>query len=543
MTFDAIKQAIKGYANLSSTEADTRIGEAVNRHYRRITASLGLDVTRFVTRSRTTTLGEQAVTFDEIEKIDRLIDTTDATAIRLLKEVGIHQQRSAQPGDGQPSTWAVQTSDADTVTVLLDTVPQTTYSLQADGTTTLADLQGSDAPAFPESFHDILVWSVLEEELLKKEKVTLAETYRAKAEQLLSDLRFVLADSPTRETKQGATSLTGGAANSSGGGTVGGASYTQSGLVTFDRGAGLAPFAVAQATAATVTNLDADKLDGLDSTEIISTAATDGTTAAIAAVEAGSAPHHTTHQQGGLDPIKLDDLATPDDNTDLNATTGRHGLLPKLSGTATQFLNGAGTFSNPIAGNNTEVLFNDLGGLGADSGMTYNKVTDTLTIPHIDLGTGGQIIFPGAQNASTNANTLDDYEEGTWSPVIGGSGGTSGQSYSNQEGRYIKIGSFVWASCYVRLSAKGTITGNVQVQGLPFTAENGIEQFYGGSITWENTANSFVNLRAYVVQNTTAATIFGINAASTNSIGTNLAAADIANNTAFITLLIYRAST
>lgn len=42
--------------------------------------------------------------------------------------------------------------------------------------------------------------------------------------------------------------------------------------------------------------------------------------------------------------IKLDDLATPDDNTDLNATSSYHGLLPKLSGNSSQVLLGDGTF-------------------------------------------------------------------------------------------------------------------------------------------------------------------------------------------------------
>lgn len=44
---------------------------------------------------------------------------------------------------------------------------------------------------------------------------------------------------------------------------------------------------------------------------------------------------------------KLDDLATPDDNTDLNASTLRHGLMRKLSGSALEFLNGAGAFTVP----------------------------------------------------------------------------------------------------------------------------------------------------------------------------------------------------
>jgi hypothetical protein len=44
---------------------------------------------------------------------------------------------------------------------------------------------------------------------------------------------------------------------------------------------------------------------------------------------------------------KLDDLATPDDNRDLNATVLRHGLLPKLSGDVARFLNGLGLWVEP----------------------------------------------------------------------------------------------------------------------------------------------------------------------------------------------------
>ena len=50
------------------------------------------------------------------------------------------------------------------------------------------------------------------------------------------------------------------------------------------------------------------------------------------------------------------------------------------------------------------------------------------------------IKFPATQVPSADANTLDDYEEGTWTPVLGGSGGTSGQTYAAQAGTYTKIG-------------------------------------------------------------------------------------------------------
>lgn len=47
---------------------------------------------------------------------------------------------------------------------------------------------------------------------------------------------------------------------------------------------------------------------------------------------------------------KLDDLASPEDNTDLNASTSAHGLLPKLSNVSTEFLNGQGSWATPAGG-------------------------------------------------------------------------------------------------------------------------------------------------------------------------------------------------
>lgn len=61
------------------------------------------------------------------------------------------------------------------------------------------------------------------------------------------------------------------------------------------------------------------------------------------------AAHALTHQAGGSDAIKLDALSAPDDVLALNATTGIHGLLPKLSGVATQFLNGIGAWTEPAS--------------------------------------------------------------------------------------------------------------------------------------------------------------------------------------------------
>ena len=53
---------------------------------------------------------------------------------------------------------------------------------------------------------------------------------------------------------------------------------------------------------------------------------------------------------------------------------------------------------------------------------------------------GSGITFPATQSASTDANTLDDYEEGDYTPTI--IDGITGVSYSTQTGRYTKVGNF-----------------------------------------------------------------------------------------------------
>lgn len=81
----------------------------------------------------------------------------------------------------------------------------------------------------------------------------------------------------------------------------------------------------------------------------------------------------------------------------------------------------------------------------------------------------GQLKFPATQNPSSDANTLDDYEEGTWTPTIEFGGGSTGITYSAQGGYYTKVGNLVNVIGNTTLSAKGSSTGNVTVAGIPFS--------------------------------------------------------------------------
>ena len=86
-------------------------------------------------------------------------------------------------------------------------------------------------------------------------------------------------------------------------------------------------------------------------------------------------------------------------------------------------------------------------------------------------GTG--IAFPGTQSASTDANTLDDYEEGDWTPTITRSSTQPTITYTIQNGRYIKIGRMVYLSGNAAWSANSGGSGGWSISGLPFTNTGG----------------------------------------------------------------------
>jgi hypothetical protein len=81
------------------------------------------------------------------------------------------------------------------------------------------------------------------------------------------------------------------------------------------------------------------------------------------------------------------------------------------------------------------------------------------------------ITFPATQSASSDANTLDDYEEGTWTPSIAGTTTAGTASYSVREANYTKIGNLVYFSLFIDYSS-GTGTGNTKITGLPFSSSS-----------------------------------------------------------------------
>lgn len=176
-----------------------------------------------------------------------------------------------------------------------------------------------------------------------------------------------------------------------------------------------------------------------------------------------------------------------------------------------------------------QTAYKDEGNVFTASGNEFDEILK------VDKG----LQFPATQVSSSDANVLDDYEEGTWTPVIGGSGGVSGQSYSTQLGTYVKVGRKVTVNFYAALSNKGTITGDVKIQGFPFTNEG--TYFAAGTIGfWANLTTAFASIQLHMNPGEIDAYLRPLAAAGA-TVGL-MAAADLSNTSALLGSITYRTS-
>ena len=118
--------------------------------------------------------------------------------------------------------------------------------------------------------------------------------------------------------------------------------------------------------------------------------------------------------------------------------------------------------------------------LGGITGLTLNSTANLVLKGGTAAANGVGVTFPATQVASSDANCLDDYEEGTWTPTIIGTTTTGTGVYTLAAGLYTKIGNRVFVEGYISWSAH-TGTGNMRIAGLPFTINS--SSFYSsGSI-------------------------------------------------------------
>ena len=106
--------------------------------------------------------------------------------------------------------------------------------------------------------------------------------------------------------------------------------------------------------------------------------------------------------------------------------------------------------------------------LGGNGGGSFDE--------HLRVLSGGGLTFNGD---TATANAINDYEVGTWTPVLGAASVSPTYTAGNSTGHYVKVGDivhFTWYSSSITFTSTGT--GNGHISGLPYTTANGTEEYW-----------------------------------------------------------------
>ena len=178
-----------------------------------------------------------------------------------------------------------------------------------------------------------------------------------------------------------------------------------------------------------------------------------------------------------------------------------------------------------LSGNSVECL--NMGGTGDVKVLAGNLVQGTAA--------KGINFAANTPAAGMTSQLLNWYEEGTWTPVLGGSGGTSGQAYNFAQGKYVRVGNNVTCHVIIQMTTIGTITGNLQLQGLPFA----IFGYMGFGAGYTLNITSALGTSIILSGNTTATacTFYVVNVAT--GVTTALTSTAVSNATQLITSFSY----
>jgi len=104
-------------------------------------------------------------------------------------------------------------------------------------------------------------------------------------------------------------------------------------------------------------------------------------------------------------------------------------------------------------------------------GLTLSSTDITIASGDLLFGTSAKGVNLGV-TSNTDGNTLDDYEEGTWTPTYGGGSSNPTVSYTTQIARYTKLGRLISVWGYIRVNSTSGGSGGLEIHGLPFTSAN-----------------------------------------------------------------------
>jgi hypothetical protein len=123
----------------------------------------------------------------------------------------------------------------------------------------------------------------------------------------------------------------------------------------------------------------------------------------------------------------------------------------------------AGNITIDAQGGDTDIIFK-----GTDSSSDITALTIDMSDGGI-LQTRAGVGFPATQVASTGANVLDEYEEGTFTPSVAPASG-SFSAVGTQLGFYTKIGKMVHVQISSTITTAGSASGTTTFTNLPFAS-------------------------------------------------------------------------
>jgi len=133
-------------------------------------------------------------------------------------------------------------------------------------------------------------------------------------------------------------------------------------------------------------------------------------------------------------------------------------------------------------------------GTGAVALASLPTFTTTIGVGGATASASGSgITFPATQSASSNANTLDDYEEGTFTPILADSASSSNAATMTvQQGFYTKIGNAVTIQMQIAWSNKGSMDAgqNTRIYGIPFSAKSNTSGYYWPALITMSSGNT-----------------------------------------------------
>jgi hypothetical protein len=212
-------------------------------------------------------------------------------------------------------------------------------------------------------------------------------------------------------------------------------------------------------------------------------------------------------------------------------TTTGTGVVTALgvnTGTAGAFVVNGGALGTPSSGTVTNLTgtasININGTVGATTATT-GKFTTVQAATTMGVGgttpsaSGAGISFPATQSASSDANTLDDYEEGTATITLTCTSGTITMLGGFNVIRYTKIGRLVAICGRFYVNTVSSPATSLTLNGLPFTCANAAAAESSFSVFASGlTATAITAIQAFVAANATTISIqtFAAGASSNN---------------------------